>query len=158
MDRTFADCLRVGHGYDACPRAGAAPEALRSRPGALQGMRGHSDAATWPCMRCAMPCSGAAALGDIGLHFPDTAAEYAGIDSMVLLERCMNCWPVKFGVVNADVTIASSVPGCAALISTPCAGAGRGTAGGPVPRVGHMRRPERSASSAARRWRPMPWC
>ena len=54
---------------------------------------------------------GAAALGDIGLHFPDTAAEYAGIDSMVLLERCMAMLAREgFGVVNADVTVAMQRP------------------------------------------------
>ena len=87
MDRTFADCLRVGHGYDVHALA--------------PGLR----------LRLCGALLGAAALGDIGLHFPDTAAEYAGIDSMVLLGRCMELLAGEgFGVVNADVTIAMQRP------------------------------------------------
>ena len=107
MDRTFADCLRVGHGYDV--HALAPGLRLRLCGVDLEHDRGcvaHSDGDVAVHALCDA-LLGAAALGDIGLHFPDTAAEYAGIDSMVLLERCMELLAGEgFGVVNADVTIA----------------------------------------------------
>ena len=111
MDRTFADCLRVGHGYDV--HALAPGLRLRLCGVDLEHDRGcvaHSDGDVAVHALCDA-LLGAAALGDIGLHFPDTAAEYAGIDSMVLLERCMELLAGEgFGVVNADVTIAMQRP------------------------------------------------
>ena len=111
MDRTFADCLRVGHVYDV--HALAPGLRLRLCGVDLEHDRGcvaHSDGDVAVHALCDA-LLGAAALGDIGLHFPDTAAEYAGIDSMVLLERCMELLAGEgFGVVNADVTIAMQRP------------------------------------------------
>ncbi|HEC19778.1 MAG TPA: 2-C-methyl-D-erythritol 2,4-cyclodiphosphate synthase, partial [Gammaproteobacteria bacterium] len=54
---------------------------------------------------------GAAALGDIGQHFPDTSAEFAEIDSRVLLRRVVNLLGEKgFSVGNVDLTIVAQAP------------------------------------------------
>jgi len=54
---------------------------------------------------------GAASLGDIGMLFPDSEAQYEGIDSKILLQRCMDkIHAFGFEVVNADITIAAQAP------------------------------------------------
>ena len=54
---------------------------------------------------------GAAGLGDIGHHFPDTDAAYAGIDSRILLRRVMASLAERgLRVHNADVTIVAERP------------------------------------------------
>jgi len=54
---------------------------------------------------------GAAALGDIGRHFPDSDPQYAGIDSRELLRAVMEKIGEKgLGVVNADLTIIARAP------------------------------------------------
>lgn len=160
MDMTFADCLRVGHGYDVHALA----PGLRLRLCGVdlehdKGCVAHSDGDVAVHALCDA-LLGAAALGDIGLHFPDTAAEYAGIDSMVLLERCMAMLAREgFGVVNADVTVAMQRPGCGPT-STPCAGGWPRHWEWSSPGY-RSRRPPPSGSvswAAKRGWRPMPWC
>jgi 2-C-methyl-D-erythritol 2,4-cyclodiphosphate synthase len=54
---------------------------------------------------------GAAALGDIGRHFPDTAAEYSGIDSRILLRRVVALLRgLGYRLGNADMTIIAQAP------------------------------------------------
>ena len=54
---------------------------------------------------------GAAALGDIGLHFPDTSDDYAGIDSKILLARVAMLLHEKgYGIGNVDCTISMQRP------------------------------------------------
>ncbi len=54
---------------------------------------------------------GALALGDIGMHFPDTSPEYAGIDSKILLSRVMEMVrEAGWELGNADITIALQKP------------------------------------------------
>jgi 2-C-methyl-D-erythritol 2,4-cyclodiphosphate synthase len=54
---------------------------------------------------------GALALGDIGRHFPDTSAEFAGIDSRVLLRRVMELVHQQgYHLGNADITIIAQAP------------------------------------------------
>lgn len=54
---------------------------------------------------------GAAALGDIGKHFPDTDAAFAGADSRVLLKRAyQEIQALGFSVGNVDVTIIAEAP------------------------------------------------
>ena len=54
---------------------------------------------------------GAAALGDIGKHFPDTAPEFKGADSRVLLRHVYKIVQEKgYKLVNADVTIIAQAP------------------------------------------------
>lgn len=54
---------------------------------------------------------GAAALGDIGKHFPDTDAQYKGVDSRLLLRHVYGKVREQgYGVVNVDVTIIAQAP------------------------------------------------
>jgi 2-C-methyl-D-erythritol 2,4-cyclodiphosphate synthase len=54
---------------------------------------------------------GALGLGDIGMHFPDTDANYKGIDSKVLLRRTYNMIREKgYWLVNIDSTILLQAP------------------------------------------------
>jgi len=54
---------------------------------------------------------GAAALGDIGKHFPDTDPEFKGADSRVLLAHVYRLVREKgYGLVNADITIIAQAP------------------------------------------------
>lgn len=54
---------------------------------------------------------GALALGDIGKHFPDTDAQYAGADSRVLLRHVMGLVSANgYQVANVDVTIMAQAP------------------------------------------------
>ena len=80
------------------------------------GLDGHSDAdvAVHALMDALL---GAAALGDIGRHFPDTDERFKGADSMKLLAHVMTllkerCWRVN----NADVTIIAQRPKLAGFI------------------------------------------
>lgn len=60
---------------------------------------------------------GAAALGDIGKHFPDNSDEYLGIDSKILLARVRDLLTAKgYTVGNVDVTIALQAPKLAPYI------------------------------------------
>ncbi len=74
------------------------------------GLLGHSDAdvATHALMDAML---GAAALGDIGQHFPDTDPQYKGADSMKLLcEVSRILAEHQFVMENADITIAAQKP------------------------------------------------
>ena len=53
---------------------------------------------------------GAASLGDIGEHFPDTAAEYKDIDSRRLLRRVGELLAPKWTVLNIDATVIAQAP------------------------------------------------
>jgi 2-C-methyl-D-erythritol 2,4-cyclodiphosphate synthase len=64
---------------------------------------------------------GAAALGDIGKHFPDTDPEFKGADSRVLLRHVYRIVQEKgYSLVNADVTIIAQVPKMAPYIGAMC--------------------------------------
>lgn len=75
-----------------------------------QGLVAHSDGDVAIHALCDA-LLGAAGLGDIGHHFPDTDAAYAGIDSRILLRRVLQSL-VGLGlrVQNADVTIVAERP------------------------------------------------
>ena len=74
-----------------------------------KGLLGHSDADV--LLHAVMDALlGAAALGDIGKHFPDTDPAYKGVSSMVLMEKVAalleeNCFLVE----NVDATILSLI-------------------------------------------------
>lgn len=103
--------VRIGHGYDA----------HRLVPGRKlilggveipyeKGLDGHSDADV--LLHAVMDALlGAAALGDIGLHFPDTDEATRGISSMELLRR-VRAVLEKNGrrVVNIDATVVAQEP------------------------------------------------
>lgn len=103
--------LRVGHGYDVH----ALEEGLLLRIGGVDiphthGFVAHSDGDVLIHALCDA-LLGAAALGDIGLHFPDTAGEWKGIDSRILLRKVVALLAEKgFAVGNVDCTVIAQVP------------------------------------------------
>ena len=103
--------IRIGHGYDAHRFApgtrlvlgGVAIEFDR-------GLAAHSDGDVLVHALCDA-LLGAAGLGDIGRHFPDTSAELAGIDSRILLRRVVALLHDQgLEVVNADTTVIAQAP------------------------------------------------
>ncbi len=75
-----------------------------------KGAVGHSDADVLLHAVCDA-LLGAACLGDIGLHFPDTDAAYKNIDSKILLQRTIDLLKKEnYSVVNMDCTICLEVP------------------------------------------------
>jgi 2-C-methyl-D-erythritol 2,4-cyclodiphosphate synthase len=102
---------RTGHGYDVHRLA----EGLPLRLGGVDvphnlGCVAHSDGDVVIHALCDA-LLGAAALGDIGLHFPDTDAIYKGIDSVELLRHTVALVRSKgWEVGNADCTIVLQAP------------------------------------------------
>ena len=103
--------LRIGHGYDVHKLV----EGRRLILGGVdipyeKGLLGHSDA---DVLLHAISDSllGAAALGDIGKHFPDTDVAYKNADSLVLLSR-VNEIIISAGskVSNVDATVIAQAP------------------------------------------------
>lgn len=75
-----------------------------------KGALGHSDADVLLHAICDAML-GAASLGDIGLHFPDTDNTYKNIDSKILLKRTMELVAEKgYQVVNIDSTLCLQAP------------------------------------------------
>lgn len=109
--RLMAPEIRVGHGYDL----------HRLVPGRSlflgcveipfdRGLLGHSDADVL-AHALADACLGAAGLGDIGVHFPDTEAEWAGVSGEVILEKTMKkVRAAGFELVYADLTLIGEQP------------------------------------------------
>jgi 2-C-methyl-D-erythritol 2,4-cyclodiphosphate synthase len=103
--------LRIGHGFDV--HAFAANRRLIiggvDIPHEL-GLAGHSDADVLLHAICDA-LLGAAGLGDIGRHFPDTDAEFSGIDSRILLRRVVEqLQQRRWRVGNVDATIIAQAP------------------------------------------------
>jgi 2-C-methyl-D-erythritol 2,4-cyclodiphosphate synthase len=75
-----------------------------------KGLLGHSDAdALLHAITDAL--LGAAALGDIGKHFPDTDAQYLGVDSTVLLAKvASDVRALGYDIVNLDSTVIAQAP------------------------------------------------
>jgi 2-C-methyl-D-erythritol 2,4-cyclodiphosphate synthase len=81
-----------------------------------QGLAAHSDGDVVIHALCDA-LLGAAALGDIGRHFPDTDAAYAGIDSRILLRRVIESLRGRgLAVHNADLTIVAQRPRLATFL------------------------------------------
>lgn len=76
----------------------------------VKGLLGHSDADVL-CHAFADALLGAAALGDIGTHFPDTDARYKDVSSLVLLQHVGKLLKERrFSIVNVDATIVLQQP------------------------------------------------
>lgn len=109
--------IRIGHGYDVHAFA----ENRKCIIGGVEipyekGLLGHSDA---DVLLHAISDSllGAAALGDIGKHFPDTDPEYKGADSLKLLFCVVKLIEEKgYKVVNIDATVIAQAPKLAPYI------------------------------------------
>ncbi|MBQ2154342.1 MAG: 2-C-methyl-D-erythritol 2,4-cyclodiphosphate synthase [Oscillospiraceae bacterium] len=103
--------MRIGHGYDVHRLAEGRSLIL----GGVQipyarGLDGHSDAdvLTHAVMDALL---GAAALGDIGRHFPDSDPAYLGISSLVLLDAVWKLVTEKgYRLGNLDVTVLAQKP------------------------------------------------
>jgi 2-C-methyl-D-erythritol 2,4-cyclodiphosphate synthase len=75
-----------------------------------KGAVGHSDADVLLHAICDAML-GACALGDIGVHFPDTDATYKNIDSKILLAHCFTLIQQQgYAVVNVDTTLCLQAP------------------------------------------------
>jgi 2-C-methyl-D-erythritol 2,4-cyclodiphosphate synthase len=82
-----------------------------------KGLQGHSDADVLLHAICDA-LLGAAGLGDIGRHFPDSEAKYSGIDSRELLRDVgRQLRRYNFRVVNIDATIIAQEPRMAPYVS-----------------------------------------
>jgi 2-C-methyl-D-erythritol 2,4-cyclodiphosphate synthase len=85
-----------------------------------QGLEAHSDGDVVLHALCDA-LLGAAALGDIGKHFPDTDPEFKGADSRVLLRHVYRIIQDKgYVLVNADITIIAQAPKMAPYIVAMC--------------------------------------
>lgn len=109
--------MRIGFGYDVHAFAENRKLILGGVdiPHTL-GLLGHSDAdvAVHAIMDALL---GAAALGDIGKHFPDTNPKFKDVSSLLLLEETNNILKENgFSVNNIDCTIAAQVPKLAPFI------------------------------------------
>jgi 2-C-methyl-D-erythritol 2,4-cyclodiphosphate synthase len=81
-----------------------------------KGLLGHSDADVVIHAICDA-LLGAAAMGDIGSHFPDTDPKFKGIDSKILLTETWNLISKKgFTIQNIDCTIAIQAPKIAPFV------------------------------------------
>lgn len=109
--------MLIGQGFDAHRFASGRPLILAGVEIPYdQGMAAHSDGDVAIHALCDA-LLGAAGLGDIGHHFPDTDRSYAGIDSRILLRRVMESLAERgLRVHNADVTIVAQRPKLAAHI------------------------------------------
>ncbi len=109
--------IRIGHGYDVHQLVSG----RRCIIGGVdipfvQGLLGHSDADVLLHAICDA-LLGAAALGDIGKHFPDSDARFHGIDSRTLLRHVVALLTEKgWAIGNIDATIIAEAPRMAAYI------------------------------------------
>ncbi len=109
--------LRIGHGYDVHKLTEGRELILGGVkiPHSL-GLLGHSDADVLLHALCDAML-GAAALGDIGKHFPDNNDKYKDIDSRILLREVVALLKEKgYRLVNADVTVITQKPKLAPYI------------------------------------------
>jgi len=114
--------LRVGEGWDTHVLVAGRPLILGGvRIEHSHGLLGHSDAdALLHAITDAL--LGAAALGDIGRHFPDTDPAFQGADSSVLLaEAARRVRAAGWRIVNIDSTIVAQAPKMAPHIPAMCA-------------------------------------
>ena len=103
--------MRIGHGYDSHRFVAGRPLVL----GGVnvphdKGLLAHSDGDVVIHALCDA-LLGAAALGDIGAHFPDTDKDFENIDSRILLRRAASLLAQKsYTLANADITIIAEEP------------------------------------------------
>lgn len=109
--------MRIGHGYDVHRFA----ENRKLILGGIlipndKGLLGHSDADVL-LHAISDALLGAAALGDIGKHFPDTDMAFKDADSRVLLRRCVALLKEKgYKISNIDATVIAQKPKLAPFI------------------------------------------
>lgn len=109
--------MRIGHGYDVHQLVSGRKLIIGGvEIPHTEGLLGHSDADV--LLHALMDALlGAAALGDIGKHFPDTDGAYRGISSMLLLARVAGLLQDNgYALVNADMTVIAQAPKLAPYI------------------------------------------
>ena len=113
--------MRIGHGFDA-HRFGTGDHIVLGGVSIPfgQGFIAHSDGDVAIHALCDA-LLGAAALGDIGRHFPDSSAEFENIDSRILLRKVVQLLRERrFSVMNVDITIVAQAPKLAPHIAAMC--------------------------------------
>ena len=109
--------IRIGHGYDVHRLT----EGRKLILGGVEipwekGLLGHSDADVL-LHAVTDALLGAAGLGDIGRHFPDTDPDLEGIDSMILLKKAAEMLEARgYSVGNVDATVIAQKPKLAPYI------------------------------------------
>ena len=103
--------MRIGQGYDVHPLAAGRKLVIGGVEIAYhKGLQGHSDADVLLHAICDA-LLGAAGLGDIGRHYPDSDPQYSEIDSRMLLrDVAKKLAALKLNVVNVDATIIAEAP------------------------------------------------
>lgn len=103
--------MRIGHGYDVHRLVNDRPLILGGVKIPFElGLLGHSDADVLLHAVCDS-LLGAAALGDIGKHFPDSDEAFRNIDSRILLRKTAELLREKgYKVVNVDATVIAQKP------------------------------------------------
>lgn len=109
--------MRIGHGYDVHKLV----ENRRLIIGGVdiphtKGLLGHSDADVLLHAVCDA-LLGAAALGDIGKHFPDNDKAYKDVDSRILLRNVVELVTESHKISNIDVTVLAEAPKMAPYIN-----------------------------------------
>ena len=109
--------MRIGHGYDVHRLVGERPLIIGGVNIPYEyGLLGHSDADVLIHSVCDA-LLGAAALGDIGKHFPDNDDTYKNIDSRILLRKTAELLSENgFCIVNIDSTVIAQKPKLAPYI------------------------------------------
>lgn len=109
--------MRIGHGYDVHRFVEGRPLILGGVTVPYKkGLLGHSDADVLLHAVCDA-LLGAAALGDIGKHFPDNDDTFKNIDSRILLRRVADLIAEKgYKTVNIDATVIAQKPKLAKFI------------------------------------------
>lgn len=111
--------LRIGEGWDTHALVPGRPLVLGgvTIPHS-HGLLGHSDADAL-CHALTDALFGAAALGDIGQHFPDTDSRFKGADSVALLaEAARRVRAAGWEIANVDATVVAQAPRMAPHIPT----------------------------------------
>jgi len=113
--------MRIGEGWDIHALVAGRPLVLGGVTIAhSHGLLGHSDADAL-CHAITDALLGAAALGDIGRHFPDTDAAFKGADSLALLaEAARRVRAAGWLIVNIDSTVVAQAPKLAPHITAMC--------------------------------------
>lgn len=114
--------IRIGHGFDVHKFGGVGPCMLGGVAVPYeQGLLAHSDGDV-VLHAVSDALLGAIGAGDIGRHFPDTAAEFKGIDSRILLRDVFaRVQQAGYVIGNLDVTIIAQAPKMAPHIAAMCA-------------------------------------
>lgn len=109
--------MRIGFGYDVHPLVTGRPMILGGVPiPSARGLGGHSDADVL-AHAIGDALLGAAALGDLGKHFPDTNANYSNISSLLLLKEIAKLLlQNSYRIANIDSTLVLERPKVAPYI------------------------------------------